>query len=159
MRIVVISDTHTDSIDTLPRRLADKLPTFDMIIHAGDFTGKTLLDELRKLGDFRGVHGNADNPDVKRELPGIDTIEAGGIRIGLNHPAEGGTGNLEDRLRRKFQSIQVIIHGHTHQTKNESKEGILWFNPGSATGTFPARKKTYGTLTLDKEIRGEIIEL
>ncbi len=159
MRIAVISDTHTDSINTLPRRLVDQLSAFDIIIHAGDFTGKTLLDDLRKLGHFRGVHGNADDPDVKRELPGIDTIEAGGFRIGLNHPAEGGNGNLEDRLRRKFQNVQVIIHGHTHRTKNESKEGILWFNPGSATGTFPARKKTYGTLTLDKEVRGELIEL
>lgn len=40
MKICVISDTHTDSIDDLPRRVLDELSGADMIIHAGDFTGK-----------------------------------------------------------------------------------------------------------------------
>ncbi len=160
MKIVVISDTHTDSIDSLSRRLVDELSGADLIIHAGDLTGKQLVDDLRKLGKLRGVYGNIDGPDVRRELPEIDTVEAGSFRIGVNHPAEGGSPiTIQQRLRRKFQNVQVIIHGHSHQTKNEVHEGILWFNPGSATGKFPALKKSYGILTIDSEIRGEILEL
>ena len=160
MKIVIISDTHTDSIDNLPGRVLDELSGADMIIHAGDFTGKRVLDALRKIGPFRGVYGNIDGADVRKELPAIDIIQAEDFTIGVNHPAEGGSPlTLEPRLRPKFPRVQAIIHGHSHRTKNDFRDGVLWFNPGSATGKFPATKKTYGILTVDKEIRGEIIEL
>ena len=160
MRIVVVSDTHADSIDSLSQRLVDQLSSADLIIHAGDFTGKKLVDDLRNLAKFRGVYGNIDGPDVRRELPEIDIVEVGRFRIGVNHPAEGGSPvTIEQRIRQKFQNVQVIIHGHSHRTKNERKDGILWFNPGSATGKFPALKKSYGILTIDSEIRGEIADL
>jgi uncharacterized protein len=160
VKIVVISDTHTDSIEHLPRRVLDDLSSADMIIHAGDFTGKRLVDALRKVGPFRGVYGNIDGPDIRKELPAIDTVQAMDFKIGVNHPAEGGSPQtLEERLKPKFPGVQAIIHGHSHQTKNEFRDGVLWFNPGSATGTFPARQKTYGILTIDKEIHGEIIRL
>ena len=160
MKICVISDTHTDSIDNLPRQVLDELSGADMIIHAGDFTGKRLVDELRKIGPFKGVYGNIDGPDVRKELPAIDIVQAGDFKIGVNHPAEGGSPHtLEQRLASKFSGVQAIIHGHSHQTKNDFRDGVLWFNPGSATGKFPARQKTYGILTIDKEIRGEIVRL
>ncbi len=57
VKIVVISDSHTDSIDNLPRQVLDEISGADMIIHAGDFTGKRLVDELRKIGHFRGSMG------------------------------------------------------------------------------------------------------
>ncbi len=160
MRIGVISDTHTGSIDGIPRKVIEVLRKMDLIIHAGDFTERPVLDALRNLGSFRGVYGNLDSFDVKKELHAIETIEAGGFKIGVNHPAEGGTPlNLEDRIRPKFGDVQAIIFGHSHQTVNESKGGILFFNPGSATGTAPARKATFGIIHLGKEIRGEIITL
>lgn len=160
MKIIVISDTHTDLVDNLPGQVLDELSGADMIIHAGDFTGKPLVDALRKIGPFRGVYGNIDGPEVRRELPAIDTIQVGDVRIGVNHPAEGGLPlTLEQRLRPKFHGVQAIIHGHSHRTKNDFRDGVLWFNPGSATGKFPATKKTYGILTVDKDIRGEIITL
>ena len=160
MKIVVISDTHTDSIDNLHKRVLDELSGAEMIIHAGDFTGKRLVDALRKMGPFRGVYGNIDGADVRKELPAIDIIQAEDFTIGVNHPAEGGSPlTLEPRLRPKFPRVQAIIHGHSHRTKNDFRDGVLWFNPGSATGRFPATKKTYGILTINKEIRGEIITL
>ena len=160
MKIVVLSDTHSDSISSLPKRLIEELPKADLIVHAGDFTGKQLVDDLRRLGRFRGVYGNIDGPEVRHEIPEIDTIEVEDFRIGVNHPDEGGSPmTIESRIRRKFPDVHVIIHGHSHRTKNEKKDGILWFNPGSATGKFPALKKSYGVLTIDDEIRGEIIDL
>ena len=160
VKICVISDTHTDSIDSLHQKVIDELSGADMIIHAGDFTGRRLVEGLRKIGPFRGVHGNIDGPEVRKELPAIDTIQAEGFMIGLNHPAEGGSPlTLEQRLRPKFPGVQAIIHGHSHRTKNDFRDGVLWFNPGSATGRFPATKKTYGILRVTKDIRGEIITL
>ncbi|HEV2120677.1 MAG TPA: metallophosphoesterase family protein [Candidatus Bathyarchaeia archaeon] len=160
MKICVISDTHTDSIDNLPQQVLDELSGADMIIHAGDFTGRSLVDALRKMRPFRGVYGNIDGPDVRRELPAVALVEVEGLKIGVNHPAEGGSPlTLEQRLRPKFTGVQAIIHGHSHRTKNDYRDGILWFNPGSATGRLPATKKTYGILTINKEIRGEIITI
>jgi len=160
VKIVVISDTHTDSIDNLPRQVLDALSGADLIIHAGDFTGKQLVDSLRKIGPFRGVYGNIDGPEVRRELPEIDTVQAGAFQIGVNHPAEGGSPlTLERRLKPKFPGAHVIIHGHSHQSKNDHRDGVLWFNHGSATGKFPATKKTYGILTVNSEVRGEIVRI
>jgi len=160
VKIVVISDSHTDSIDNLPRQVLDEISDADMIIHAGDFTAKRLVDELRKIGHFRGVYGNIDGPDLRKELPAIDIVQAGNFKIGVSHPAEGGPPHtLEQRLRPKFPGAHAIIHGHSHQTKNDFRDGVLWFNPGSATGTFPARQKTYGIITIKEEIRGEIIRV
>jgi uncharacterized protein len=160
MKLVVISDSHTDSIDSLPKQVRDELSGADLIIHAGDFTGMPLVEALRKIGPFKGVYGNIDGPEVRRELPPIEIVQAAGFKIGVNHPAEGGSPHtLEQRLRPKFPVVHAIIHGHSHQTRNDFRDGVLWFNPGSATGTFPARQKTYGILTIDKEIHGEIIRL
>lgn len=137
MKICVLSDTHTDSIDNLHPQVRDALSSADLIIHAGDFTSKRLVDALRRIGPFHGVYGNIDGPDVRDELPAVDTVQAGGFKIGINHPAEGGSPlTIERRLRPKFPGANVIIHGHSHQTK-----------------------KTYGILTVDKEVRGEIIKL
>jgi putative phosphoesterase len=160
VRICVISDTHADSIDSLPGRVIDELFGSEMVIHAGDFTDKKLVDALRRIRPFRGVYGNIDGPEVRKELPAIDIVQVEDFKIGVNHPSEGGSPHtLEQRLRPKFPEVQVIIHGHSHQTKNDFRDGVLWFNPGSATGTFPARQETYGILTIGKEIHGEIIRL
>ncbi len=160
MKIGVLSDTHTGSIDQLPRGLVDILTGMDMVLHAGDFTERPLLDELRKMKNFTGVYGNLDSFDVKKQLHAIETVKAGGFKIGLNHPAEGGTPlNLDERLRPKFQDIHAIVFGHSHEPVNEIKGGVLFFNPGSATGMFPAKKKTFGILHVGKDIRGEIVKL
>src|SRR5256712_13190195 len=144
VKIAVISDTHTDSIDNLPKRVLDELSGADMIIHAGDFTGKRLVDALRKVGPFRGVYGNIDGPDVRKELREIEIVQAGDFKIGVNHPAEGGSPHtLEQGLRPKFPGAKAIINGPSHQTKMNFRDGIFWFNPASATGPFPARKQTY----------------
>jgi len=160
MRIGVISDTHIGSIDRLPRGLVDVLGGMDMVLHAGDFTEWPVLDGLRRLGRFAGVYGNLDSFDVRKELHAVEVVEAGVFKIGLNHPSEGGTPlNLGERIRPKFQDVHVVVYGHSHEPMNEMKGGVLLFNPGSATGTAPARKKTFGVLHVDKEIRGEIVKL
>ena len=156
----MISDTHTNSLDRLPRKVIDELSGVDLIIHAGDYTEKKLLDDLRKLGNFKGVYGNMDSGEIRRELPAVDAIQVSGFTIAVNHPAEGGAPfGLEERLRTKFQNVHAIIFGHTHQARSEMKSEILYFNPGSATGTFPAFKKTFGILTVENDIRGEIVKV
>jgi len=158
MKIVVLSDTHTNSMDQIPRSIVDELSSADVVVHAGDFTGRALLDELRRLPNFNGVHGNMDPPDIKQELPAQTTIVVGSFRIGITHPSEGGLASgIEERVRAKFQGVDAIIFGHTHMAENEYRDKVLYFNPGSATGTFPASVKTFGIITVEKEMKGEIL--
>ena len=160
MKIVVLSDSHTDSIDRLPTKILDELSGADLIVHAGDYTGTNLLEELRRRGNFKGVHGNMDPPEIKRELPALETVVIGGFRIGVNHPSEGGTPfGIEERVGAKFRDVDAVIFGHTHRTKNEYRNGVLYFNPGSATGTFPATAKTFGIITVGKEMRAEMLRV
>jgi len=160
MRIGVLSDSHANSIDHIPKRIVDELSGVDLIVHAGDYTGKTLLEELRKLGNFKGVYGNMDSPEIRQQLPALETIDVGGFRIGLNHPSEGGSASgIEERIRAKFPKINAIIFGHTHRVKNEYLNGVLYFNPGSATGTFPAAMKTFGIIRVEGEMSGEILRV
>jgi putative phosphoesterase len=156
MRIVVISDTHCQRVGELPQKILDEFSKADLILHAGDYTGKQLLEELSKR-KFRGVYGNMDPPEICRKLPESEVIEVAGFKIGLIHPAEGGPPfGLEDKLRQRFGDVNVIVYGHTHRAKNEWVGDVLYFNPGSLTGKFPSIHRTYGVITIDGEIEGEI---
>jgi predicted phosphodiesterase len=56
--------------------------------------------------------------------------------------------------------FSAVISGHSHITKQETRDGVLYFNPGSAG---PRRFKlpvTVGLLTVERGIvRGEIVKL
>jgi putative phosphoesterase len=132
----------------------------DLIVHAGDFTGKSLLDKLKNFGNFEGVYGNMDSFSVKEELPEKLVLKLKGFKVGVIHPSEGGSPfGLKYKIKQKFMDIDAIIFGHTHSPKNELDDGILYFNPGSITGKFPARHKTFGILEIDEEIKGKIVKL
>ena len=158
MRIDVLSDTHANRIEQLPQKLIDTLREVDLIIHLGDYTGKGLLHDLRRLGDFRGVYGNMDPEAIRESLPEKDVLELGGMKIGLTH-GWGAPWGMSGRIGDRFKGVDIILYGHTHFAKNEIIDGVLCFNPGSAVGKFPALRKTYGILTIEKSVRGEIIEL
>ena len=85
MKIGVISDAHATTIDDIPRSILKALETVNMIVHAGDFTHKAVLDGLQKMGQLKAVRGNMDSIEIKRVLPEKDVFEAGGRKIGLIH--------------------------------------------------------------------------
>jgi len=49
MKIGVLSDTHTRMIEAVPAAILKALAGVDLIIHAGDFTERAVLDGLRAL--------------------------------------------------------------------------------------------------------------
>ncbi|MCX8191905.1 MAG: metallophosphatase family protein [Nitrososphaerales archaeon] len=160
MRIGVLSDTHKTSFIEIPSRVIDELRDVDIIIHAGDYTSMDVVDGLKGLGRFRGVHGNMDSPEVKSALPRIDTFEVRGFKIGVTHSVEGFIPfNPIDRSSKVFKGVDVMIYGHTHIAKSEVRGGVLYFNPGSATGKFPALYKSIGIITLDDRVNGRILKL
>jgi len=158
VKVGVVSDTHVSRIDQLPPKLVDGLKEVDLIIHLGDYTGKELLDSLRGLGDFRGVFGNMDSSSVRAELPEKEVIEANGKMLGLIH-GWGAPWGIHKKIKDRFEGVDAVLYGHTHIAKIETVGGILFFNPGSATGRFPALRKTYGILVIEESLQGEIITI
>lgn len=156
-KAVIISDTHASSIEDVPAAFRYVLKNVDLIIHAGDYTSKRLLDELQGSGiPFRGVYGNMDPRAVRDELRAEEVLEIQGIKIGVAHPAEGGPPwGIERRLLSTFRGMNVIIYGHTHTVVNEVKGGITCINPGSAMGKFPAPYPSIAILKFP-ELRVEI---
>ena len=157
----MLSDTHAKDLEDLPERIREDLEKADLIIHAGDYTSKNLLDQLRGLGNFRGVHGNMDADEIKRELPDKEIFEIGGVRIGISHPSEGGSpAGLKRRVQSKLgDDLDLIIYGHSHKPVNEREGNTTYLNPGSATGAFPARYKTYGVLRIEEGIEVGIVKI
>ena len=162
MIVVVLSDTHASDLSDLPARIVDDTKKAELIIHAGDYTSRNLLDQLRDLADFRGVHGNMDPYEIKSELPDKAIVEIQGFKIGITHPSEGGSPfGLKRRAKSKLaEELDVIIYGHSHTPMNEQEGSTLYFNPGSATGMFPARYKSYGIVRIITDtIKGEIVKI
>ena len=156
MRVAVLSDTHTSSIEQLPARLLDDLRAVDLIVHLGDYTGTGLLDGLRSLGEFRGVRGNMDPPSFKGMVPDTEVLEIGGKRLGLIH-GWGAPWGLQKRVRGRFKGVDAILYGHTHLAASDTIDGTLFFNPGSASGKFPAMRKTYGILTIEESLDWRVV--
>lgn len=158
MKIGVLSDTHISTFDQLPSNLLERLKEADLIVHLGDYTGEELLDGLRKVGNFRGVFGNMDSPAIRALLPETEVLELNGKMVGMVH-GEGPPWGLENRIKGRFKRVDAILYGHSHIAKNEFRNGMLFFNPGSATGRFPAPQKTYGILTIEESLTGEIVRI
>jgi len=151
MRIAVLADTHVNRLEHLPKKIIDTLSTVDLIIHAGDFTGLQLLQELKRLREVKAVHGNMDSRELRTILPVKEIVEIENKRIGITH-GSGGPWGIEERVRKMFESdrIDIIVYGHSHQSQNKVINDILFFNPGKAADSF-------GILTIGREVQGEII--
>jgi putative phosphoesterase len=151
MRIGVISDTHLTSFAEISDRILLALAEVDLIIHAGDFITKDVLDGLKRVVEVKAVYGNMDSAELKQILPETELLLIEGRKIGVTH-GWGSPYGLEDRISRMFEDVDVIVYGHSHLSRNAVKKGILFFNPGLARNSF-------GILTVGKEISGQIIDL
>ncbi len=158
MKIGVLSDTHLRRVSREFREIYDRyLFDKDVIMHAGDFVSTRVIDFLSSKS-FHGVRGNMDTSEITRLLPGKKVIKLGPYRLGLIH-GWGPSSGLEDRIWPEFEGVDVIVYGHSHHTANYVRDGVLLFNPGTATGFSSSGIHTIGVLELDDTIHGEIITL
>lgn len=151
MKLGIISDTHANAIDEVPPSIINALADVDLIVHAGDFTHKAVLDCLRAIGQVRAVSGNMDSAELKKILPGRDLFEVNGKKIGLIH-GSGAPWGITERVRNQFSGVDIIIFGHSHEPCNRYLEGVLLFNPGPARSSF-------GLLIIDEDIKARVIRI
>ncbi len=149
VRIGVISDTHMRTFTEMPASILTALTKVDLIVHAGDFTERAVLEGLRTLGKVKAVSGNMDSSELKGILPRKELFVVNHRKIGLTH-GSGGPWGIANRIRDMFSEVDIIIYGHSHEAKNQSIRGSLLFNPGRARDSF-------GLLEIGDEIRAEIV--
>jgi len=126
----------------------------DAIIHAGDIGSPEILDKLAGIAPLRVVRGNVDKGAWARRLPETDVLEVGGISIYVLHDL------AQLDLKPKAAGFAVVVSGHSHVPRQETRDGVLYFNPGSAG---PRRFKlpvSVGKLIVENGlVRGELVEL
>ena len=148
--IGVISDTH----GLLRPEAVDALRGSRHIIHAGDVGSPDILEKLFQIAPVTAVRGNIDKEAWARILPETEVIELGGISIYALHDLA----RLD--LKPQAAGFSVVISGHTHRPQQETRDGVLFFNPGSAG---PRRFKlpiSVGRLVIEHgKVRGELVEL
>jgi putative phosphoesterase len=158
VKIGVLSDTHLHQVtqeflDIYDHYLAD----MDLVLHAGDVVSPDLIDFLNRK-DFHGVSGNMDPVALKQVLPEKKVLSLAGYRLGLIH-GWGSSDGLENRILPLFHDVDIIVYGHSHIASNHVREGVLFFNPGTATGYSASGKHSIGVLELGDTARTEIIQL
>jgi putative phosphoesterase len=158
VKIGVISDTHLTGHDERLNRLADShFRDVDLILHAGDLVDISVLDSFGGK-EVKAVCGNMDPISVRTILPDRLILELDGYRIGLIH-GWGMPFNLEQKLLKEIGHVDCLVYGHSHKPANRTKDGILFFNPGSAIDMRFTACKTVGILEIGDRIEGKIIEL
>ena len=147
--IGVISDTH----GLLRPEAIEALRGATHILHAGDVGDISILDALHAIAPVTAIRGNIDTHGPAAQLPATEAIELDGHLIYMLH-------SLADLdLKPEAAGISVVISGHSHKPKIETRNGVLYLNPGSVG---PRRFKlpiTVAHLYLDAKPRAEIITL
>jgi len=126
----------------------------DHIIHAGDVGAPEVLEELARIAPLTAIRGNVDKGAWARTLLETEVVELGGILIYVLHDL----GQLD--LKPEAAGFAAVISGHSHVPKQEMRNGVLYFNPGSAG---PRRFKLpvcVGRLVVEAgKIREEIVRI
>jgi hypothetical protein len=150
IRIGVISDTH----GLLRPEALEALRGSDHIIHAGDIGAPEIIDQLTAIAPVTAIRGNIDSASWSRKFPEIEVLDAAGVSVYIRHDLA----KLD--LKPKAAGFGVVISGHSHVPKQEIRDGVLYFNPGSAG---PRRFKlpiTVGKLIIQgRKVEAEIISL
>lgn len=145
--IAVLADTHMPKgRRELPEECVARIREADALIHAGDFSAASVLADLRELcPTVLAVHGNVDDAELRRELPGELEVEVGSRTVALVHDAGPAKGRL-GRLRARFPGADAVVFGHSHLPLHEREGGFQIFNPGSPTERRRAPQRSMGLL-------------
>jgi len=149
-RVGLISDTHGLIREEALRALAGCAH----IVHAGDIVTPGILDRLREIAPLTAVRGNNDRGEWAKSLPEYDVVEFGPILVYVRHD------RAELDIDPAAAGFRVVVCGHSHKPGIETREGVLYVNPGSAG---PRRFKlpiAIGELVIDGErVDARIIEI
>jgi putative phosphoesterase len=146
----VISDTH----GLVRPEAAAALEGCDLIVHGGDVGAPEVLAQLGEIAPVRAVRGNNDRGAWASQLPVCDAIEVGGAWLYVLHEIAA----LD--LDAGAAGFAAVVSGHSHRPRAETRDGVLYLNPGSAGPRRFSLPVTVARLTVDgPRLVHEIVEL
>ena len=150
MLVGLISDTH----GLFRPEVIAALSGSELIIHAGDIGTPEVLDELRTIAPTFAVRGNNDTEAWAAAVPEKQIVEAEDRQIWVVHQI----GHL---FREPItEQCAAVVFGHTHKPLVETRNGVLYINPGSAGPRRFTLPVTVGQLWITRDgLRAEIVEL
>ena len=123
MLIGLISDTH----GLLRPEALRALEGVQLILHAGDVGGSSILERLGQIAPVQAVAGNID-PDGW--LPAAIDVELDGVRVHVSHGHELGSPTPAKLV--EHYAADLIVYGHTHRSLLRRIARTLVVNPGAA---------------------------
>jgi len=149
MLVGLISDTHglvrADALEALRGS--------QLIIHAGDVGKPEVLDRLNAVAPTSAVRGNIDTQPWAADLPMTEAVEAGPYLVWVLH-------DIAQLDIDPTVGFAAVVFGHSHRPSIETRDGVLYINPGSAGPRRFRLPVTVGRLTVTADgIRPEIVEL
>lgn len=133
------------------------LPRAELILHAGDVTAPSVLEELSQYARVVAVAGNNDR-ELCGTLPVRAIVEAGRFRVGVVH-GDGPRGTTFSRAAAAFagEAVDCVVFGHSHQPLCIRDGGVLYLNPGSPTDRRRQPRFSFGWLIAGEELKPEIV--
>ena len=158
--IGLLSDTHSH----WDPRFAHYFAHCDEIWHAGDFGSLAVADRLCAIAPLRGVYGNIDGSDVRREFPLQLRFRCEDVDVLMKHIG-GYPGRYDRSVVRSLTASppQLFISGHSHilKVQYDPTLRLLHVNPGAAGLQGWQKVRTLVRFVIDgHDIRDlEVIEL
>lgn len=159
-RIGLIADTHHYLDDALFEYFKD----CDEIWHAGDFGSEALAIKIREKRELKGVYGNIDGQDIRKEFPEQLVFMCEAVKVMIRHiggyPPRYNPATKKELLIHK---PQLFISGHSHILKimYDDKLNCLHMNPGAAGKHGWHKIRTIIRFVIDGKVikDAEVIEL
>ena len=149
MLVGLISDTH----GLLRPEALEALRGSRLIVHAGDIGRPEILDLLNAVAPTFAVRGNIDTQPWAVPLPATEAVEAGPHLIWVLHDI--AQLDLDPTV-----GFAAVVYGHSHKPAIETRDGVLYVNPGSAGPRRFRLPVTVGRLHVtDLGLTSEIVEL
>ena len=123
------------------------------ILHAGDVGDVAILDALREIAPVTAIRGNVDVSGACAELPATDVVELGGSLFYLVHSVH----DLD--IKPKAAGVAMVVSGHSHKASVTVKDGVIYFNPGSAGPRRFTLPVTVGFVTVEDGVEASVKEL
>jgi putative phosphoesterase len=149
MLIGVISDTH----GLLRPEALTALRGVEHILHAGDVGDIAILDALREIAPVTAIRGNVDVSGACAELPATDVVELGDRLFYLVHSVH----DLD--INPVAAGVTMVVSGHSHKASVEVRDGVIYFNPGSAGPRRFSLPVTVGFVTVEDGVEASVREL